>query len=240
MPIERFTPLYRWLAETLREDIQRGVYKPGDLLPPERELTQRYGLSSITVTRALNELAREGWLYRKAGKGTFLKRDKLEERLGRLTSFAEEMQSRRITPQYKLLAAQAVVPPSEIARALQLASDVRAFLIERVHLAKNEPLALARGYWILEIGEQLVQRDLNRIPLYETIERELHIPLVEAEESISATVADARLARHLGVPRRAPLLVQERLTFTTEMRPVHFTTTYFRADRYKYKIRLVR
>lgn len=240
MPIERFTPLYRWLAETLREDIQRGVYKPGDLLPTERELTQRYGLSSITVTRALNELVREGWLYRKAGKGTFLKRDKLEERLGRLTSFAEEMQSRRIVPQYKLLAAQAVVPPPDIAHALQLAPRARAFFIERLHLAKNEPLALARGYWILEIGEQLAQRDLNRIPLYETTERELHIPLVEADESISATVADAQLARHLGIPRRAPLLVQERLTFTTEMRPVHFTTTYFRADRYKYKIRLAR
>ncbi|MCX7840566.1 MAG: UTRA domain-containing protein, partial [Anaerolineae bacterium] len=152
----------------------------------------------------------------------------------------EEMQRRRIVPQYKLLAAQAVVPPPDVARALQLASDARAFLIERVHLVKDEPIALARGYWMLEIGEQLAQRDLNRIPLYETIERELHIPLVEAEESISAAVADVRLARHLGIPRRAPLLVQERLTFTTEMRPVHFTTTYFRADRYKYKIRLVR
>jgi GntR family transcriptional regulator len=240
MPVERFTPLYRWLAETLREEIQHGVYKPGDLLPSERELVQRYGLSSITVTRALNELVREGWLYRKAGKGTFLKRDRLEERLGRLTSFAEEMRQRNIIPQYKLLRAQAVIPPSDIARALRLEPSARAFFIERLHLAKNEPIALARGYWIIEIGEQLAQRDLNRIPLYETTERELHIPLVEADESISAAVADAELARHLGVPRRSPLLVQERLTFTTEMRPVHFTTTYFRADRYKYKIRLSR
>lgn len=240
MPPHRFTPLYRWLAETLREDIQRGVYKPGDLLPTERELTQRYGLSSITVTRAINELAREGWLYRRAGKGTFLKRDKLEERLARLTSFAEEMQSRHITPQYKLIHAQAVIPPTEIARALQLKPAAPVFLIERLHLAKNEPLAVARGYWLHEIGEQLATRDLNKIPLYETVERELGIPLLEADESISAACADATLACHLGISRHAPLLLQERLTFTTEMRPVHFTTTYFRADRYKYKIRLSR
>ena len=101
-------------------------------------------------------------------------------------------------------------------------------------------LALARGYWMLEIGEQLAQRDLNKIPLYETTERELNIPLAEADESIGAASADAYLARYLEVPRRAPLLVQERLTFTTEMRPVHFTTTFFRADRYQYKIRLSR
>lgn len=237
---QRFTPLYRWLAETLRDEIQRGVYKPGDLLPTERELTQRYGLSSITVTRALNELVREGWLYRRAGKGTFLKRAKMEERLARLTSFAEEMQSRQIVPQYKLLRAQVVTPPPAIARALQLKPHARAFLIERLHLTKNEPLALARGYWLVEIGEQLAQRDLNQIPLYETTERELHIPLIEADESISAACADATLARQLAIPRRAPLLLQERLTFTTELRPVHFTLTYFRADRYKYKIRLSR
>ncbi len=240
MPPQRFTPLYRWLAETLREDFRRGVYKPGDLLPTERELTQRYGLSSITVNRAINELAREGWLYRKAGKGTFLKRDRIEERLGRLTSFAEEMQSRRLVPQYKLLRAHAVTPPLDIARALQVKPSAQVFLIERLHLAKNEPLALARGYWQYDIGAQLAQRDLNKIPLYETVERELGIPLLEADESISATDADAELARHLEIPRRAPLLLQERLTFTTEMRPVHFTLTYFRADRYKYKIRLSR
>jgi len=240
MPPTRFTPLYRWLAETLREEIQSGVYKPGDLLPTERELMQRYNLSNITVTRAINELAREGWLYRRAGKGTFLKRDKLEERLGHLTSFAEEMQSRNIVPQYKLIHAQAVVPPPEIAHLLQLKPMAQAFLIERLHLAKNDPLAFARGYWLLEIGQQLAQYDLNQIPLYETTERELHIPLIEADESISATDADAELARHLEIPRRAPLLVQERLTFTIEMRPVHFTLTYFRADRYKYKIRLSR
>lgn len=240
MAPNRFTPLYRWLAETLREDIQRGVYKPGDLLPTERELMQRYGLSSITVTRAVNELVREGWLYRRAGKGTFLKRAKLEERLARLTSFAEEMQSRQIVPQYKLIRAQALLPPPEIARALQLKPSTSVFLIERLHLVQNEPLALARGYWLYEIGEQLAARDLNKIPLYETVERELNVPLVEADESISAACADATLARHLGIPRRAPLLVQERLTFTTEMRPVHFTITYFRADRYKYKIRLSR
>lgn len=240
MPPHRAAPLYHWLAETLREEIQQGRYKPGDRLPTERELKQRYNLSSITVNRAINDLAREGWVYRQAGKGTFLKRDKLEGRLARLTSFAEDVQSRNLVPQFKLLRAQAVIPPPAIATALQLAENSRVYLIERLQFADADPIALAIGYWLLEIGERLAQSDLNTIRLYDVVERILRVPLLEAEESISATEADSVLARKLSVARRTPLLVQERLTFTTAMRPVHHTTTYYRADCYKYKIRLAR
>lgn len=240
MPIPRFSPYYRWLEEVLREEIAQGVYKPGDALPTEHELMRRYKLSSTTVRRAVRDLVIEGWIYRKAGKGTFVKRNKLEERLGRLTSFAEEMQSRNITPQFKLVRAEPTLPPYEVRQALKLAPKESAYLIERIQLANNEPIAVARGYWILELGEQLAQHDLNRIPLYQVVENELHTPLVEADESISAASADTDLARKLGVPRHAPLLVRRRLTYTTEMRPIEYTTTFYRSDQYEYKIRLAR
>lgn len=240
MPIPRFSPYYRWLEEVLREDIAQGVYKPGDALPTEHELMRRYKLSSTTVRRAVRDLVIEGWIYRKAGKGTFVKRNKLEERLGRLTSFAEEMQSRNITPQFKLVRAEATVPPYEVRQALKLSPKQPAYLIERIQLANNEPIAVARGYWILELGEQLAKHDLNRVPLYQIVENDLHTPLVEADESISAASADADLARKLGVARHTPLLVRRRLTYTAEMRPVEYTTTFYRSDQYEYKIRLAR
>lgn len=240
MPPKRFSPYYRWLEAVLREDIEQGVYKPGDALPTEHQLMRGYKLSITTVRRAVHDLAREGWIYRKAGKGTFVKRNKLEERLARLTSFAEEMQSRNITPQFKLVSAEESIPPTEIMRALKLPSKQKAFLIERVQIANNEPIALARGYWIPEIGEQLAQQDLNRISLYEIVEQHLHIPLTEADESISAAVADADIARKLDISRNSPLLVRRRLTYTTEMCPIEFTTTFYRADQYEYKIRLAR
>ncbi|MGE5261765.1 MAG: GntR family transcriptional regulator [Acidobacteriota bacterium] len=240
MPPPRFSPYYRWLEETLREDIEQGVYKPGDALPTEHQLMRDYNLSITTVRRAVHDLVREGWIYRQAGKGTFVKRNKLEEHLARLTSFAEEMKSRDITPQFKLVSAKESVLPPEIMRALKLPSKQKAYLVERVQLANSEPIAVARGYWIPEIGEQFAQSDLDRISLYEFVEQQLHIPLVEADESISASVADADTARKLEIPRHAPLLVRRRLTYTTEMRPIEFTTTYYRADRYEYKIRLAR
>ncbi len=240
MPAPRFSPYYRWLEEILREDIAHGVYKPGDALPTEHELMRRYNLSSTTVRRAVRDLVIEGWIYRTAGKGTFVKRAKLEERLARLTSFAEEMQSRHITPQFKLIRAEQAIPPYDVRQALKLAPTQNAYLIERIQIANGEPIAVARGYWCCDIGERLAQHDLNRVPLYEIVENDLHTPLVEADESISAASADADLARKLGIARNAPLLVRRRVTYTNEMRPIEHTTTFYRSDQYEYKIRLAR
>lgn len=240
MPLSRLPPYYRWLEETLRADILQGTYKPGDALPTEHELMRRYNLSSTTVRRAVHDLVREGWIYRKAGKGTFVKRSKLEERLARLTSFAEEMQNRNIVPRFKLICAKEEIPPTDVARALKILPKQKVFSIERVQIANHEPIAVARGYWSSDIGAQLAQSDLNRIAIYEIVEQHLHIPLIEADESISAAVADADLARKLGVRKNSPLLVRRRVTFTSEMRPIEYTTTFYRADQYEYTIRLSR
>ena len=240
MAMPRFTPYYRWLADSLRADIAQGTYQPGDLLPTEFELMRGYNLSSTTVRRAVRDLVQEGLIYRKAGKGTFVKRSKIEENLLRLTSFAEEMQSRNIRPNFLLVRALPVVPPPHACQALKLPEHAQAFLIERVQLANDEPIALAVGYWQYEMGQHLALHDLNTISLYETLEQTYHTPLVEAEESIGATTADADLARKLHIRRNAPLLVRRRLSFTFEMCPVEYTTTFYRADQYEYKVRLAR
>jgi len=236
----RYTPLYHWLSETLREEIAHGLYKPGDALPAEHELMRRYNLSSTTVRRAVHDLAREGLIYRKAGKGTFVMRTRVEEHLSRLTSFSEEMQNRKIAPSFRLVVAKCCVPPAEVAHILDLSPDQEAYYIERVLIGNGEPIALTLGYWHLEIGEQLAQFDLNQVGLYEMMENTLGIPLTEAEESIGAGVADADVANKLDIQRKSPLLVQRRVSYTADMRPIEHTTTFYRADRYEYKIRLAR
>lgn len=240
MSPNRHSPLYEWLAETLRQEISQGIYKPGDALPTEHELMRKYNLSSTTVRRAVHDLVREGWIYRRAGKGTFVKRSKLEERLVRLTSFAEEMRNRNITPHFNLVRAEAVPAPCEVAAALQVPENQPVYLIERVQLANDESIALACGYWQYDAGKRLSELDLDSISLYEALEETFNVLLIEADESISAAVADGRCARALGIPRQSPLLVRRRISYTMEMHPVEYTVTYYRADRYEYKIHLAR
>ena len=128
----RYAPLYQWLTDNLRDDIAGGVYKPGDALPTEHELMRRYNLSITTVRRSVHDLAREGLIYRKAGKGTFVKRSRLEEHLLRLTSFAEELKSRGIEPSFRLVGASEVPAPPDAAHALGLPPRDTIWYIERV------------------------------------------------------------------------------------------------------------
>ncbi len=236
----RQAPLYHWLSETLREEIAQGAYKPGDALPTEHDLMRHYSLSSTTVRRAVQDLAREGLIYRKAGKGTFVMRTRLEEHLSRLTSFSQQMRSRAISPSFRLVGVKRSVPPAEVARTLGLAVEQEATYIERILVGNGEPIGLTQGYWRSEVGELLVKFDLNQVGLYEAMENTLGIPLVEAEESISAGVADADVAKKLDIQRKSPLLVQRRVSYTHDMRALEHTTTFYRADRYEYKIRLAR
>ena len=74
----RFSPYYRWLAETLREEIAQGVYKPGDALPTEYRLIDEYGVSRITVRKVLDLLSAEGLIVRERGRGTFVAHPQLE------------------------------------------------------------------------------------------------------------------------------------------------------------------
>jgi GntR family transcriptional regulator len=71
-------PLYYQLKEQIRKDILNGGYQEGDLIPSERELSDRYDLSSTTIRRALNDLVQENFLERKAGKGTFVRLKKVK------------------------------------------------------------------------------------------------------------------------------------------------------------------
>src|SRR5256714_7680572 len=97
-------PLHHQVYLDLRAALDNGEWRPGDLLPPERQLAGRYGCSLITVRRALSELAREGRLERTRGRGTTVLRPRIERDFGGTMSFTEEMQDRGLDPETRLIA----------------------------------------------------------------------------------------------------------------------------------------
>ena len=91
-------PLYYQLKQWIIEQIERGDLKPGDVIPSERELSEEFEISRMTVRQALTELVNEGKLVRERGKGTFVAEPKISQDLFRLTSFSEDMKSCGMTP----------------------------------------------------------------------------------------------------------------------------------------------
>src|ERR671915_429306 len=99
-------PLHHQVFRDLKSALDAGDWRPGDRLPPERELADRYGCSLITVRHALGELVREGRLERTRGRGTFVLRPRIDRHLGSPMSFRDEMLSRGLDPETRLIGAR--------------------------------------------------------------------------------------------------------------------------------------
>ena len=157
---ENFIPLHQQLVENLQAEILSGKYSQGELFATEKSLVERYRISSTTVRRALQVLVQKGYLYRKAGKGTFIRRLQIEETLGPLWSFYEEMEVLGLKATTDLLAIEVQKANRFIAQKLQLTESDPIYRIKKLLRANDEPVAIFDSYWLFEIGQALSQQNL--------------------------------------------------------------------------------
>jgi len=242
MKLDKSTPLplHYQLTAVLREKLVYENWIIGDLFPTEKDLMAQYELSSTTVRRALSELVLEGWLERKAGKGTFVRNLPVQKPIGRLVGFFQEMTRRGFHLSAQVLSCRPVEPNSpEIALSpfAQSFNGQQLFLIERIITIDGKPAAYIKSYWAYEYGKDLTQYDMTTEGLYEIAARELNLILSKAEQIISARIADAQIASLLNVPEGSPLLVTERLAFTDDS-PAEYSLSLYCAELYNYQVTL--
>ncbi|HZK55554.1 MAG TPA: GntR family transcriptional regulator [Desulfosporosinus sp.] len=233
-------PLHYQLSNELRKSIMMGTWSLGEIFPTDKYLMERYSLSSTTVRRAVAELVNEGWLERKPGKGTFIKKEPVEETLGLLTGFFDEMISHGFTPSADILDMRQVdLTPKLLERTpgLSVFGNQSMFVIEKIQKLNNEPIAYVRSYWPYEYGKLIAESDLTSKGLYEVVKKELGLQLTRAEQVIGADLARTKVARYLDVAIGSPILTMERLGYSGN-NPIELSINSYRADRYKYRVLL--
>ena len=234
-------PLYYQLKELIREQLLQSSPTPPDTrIPGEEELASTYSVSRMTARQAVTQLVNEGVLYRRAGKGTFVARPKIERKLARLTGYYEEMGSRGLHPGTRVLKQSIVEAGRKLAQLLAISPDDLVIRIFRLRLADGEPMALQTVHIPNCRCPALVNDDLTKFSLYQLLEQKYGLKLGHAQERISASVASRQQALLLAVPKDAPLLHIERLTFLDSDVPIEYVESLYRADRYVYTATLFR
>jgi len=230
-------PLYFQIQQHFAELIEAGRLRPGDSLPAESVLATQLGISKMTVRQAMKELEIAGLITRARGKGTFVAAPRLRHDLARLTSFTEDISGRGMRPSARLLFFGWVQPPAAVAGRLELPPQQRVLRIRRLRLADGNPVALHDSFLrgVRVDRETLVRRG----SLYAVLEAQ-GVRLVEADESIEATAATAQEGRWLRVSPGAPLLLVSRTVYRDTREPVEFVQARYRADFYRYSVRLRR
>lgn len=225
-------PHYHRIFLQLRERILRGDYLPGEKVPGEAELAALFGVSRITTKRALNELEDAGFVLREQGRGTIVA--KLGPGSPSLDGTLESLEaSNRMIGRsdVRLLDFSMVTPPPAVARALGVDHGEDVHRITRLRLVDGQPFCHVTAYVPPFIGETMSAEDLTAHMLVELIER-AGVVVERAEQSVSATLADAETAALLGVVDGAPLLRVSRTVFAAGDVAVEHFTALFRPDLY--------
>lgn len=230
--------LHYQLANELRNYIQSGTWNIGDLFPTDREVMEKYNVSATTVRRAIKQLVNEGWIERRPGKGTFIKKEPIKEELGHLTGFFEEMTNKGFVPNAEILEIKEVIVDDTVLKKfpeLKRLNEDKLMLIKKLHKINDKKLIYVNSFWILEYGKELAKYDLSNTGVYEIANRFLDVQLTKAEETISAKAATKEEAELLDIKKGEPVLLMERLTYQNDT-PIEYAYNVYRADRYRYNI----
>ncbi len=234
-------PYYRQLKEILRADIDQLGLRPGDRLPGDHELCERYGVSRPVVRQALSELQYEGVLQRVKGRGTFVLPQLTSQSLVQsLTGLFDDVAAMGRALRSDVRTLKVVAADAEVAGRLEVPVATAVVEVERLRFVDDEPWVATTSHVPAALAPDLVDQDLRDQSLYALLERRYGLRLVRSHRTVEAHNAGPALARDLGLPRHGAVLKLTNVTYGPDNRPVETFVAYHRGDRSRFEVQLER
>jgi GntR family transcriptional regulator len=228
-------PLHHQLRQLLQDQIERGSLRPGQQLPHERQYAEYLGISLAPVRQALLDLVRLGLVFRVRGKGTFVRDDKVIEKISLLGSFTDSLRSQGLEPAFTVTCAASQAPPPEVRDAFE-AKPRRLFRLDRVASVTDGPLALLTAWLDPARFPGLAAQDFSQVPLYATLERLYGVQMGRALSTIEVVQLRDEEAALLQLPPGASALQVQGTTFDQDDRATEVSRVLYRADRFTFSL----
>lgn len=223
-------PLYQTIAGDIHAGIRAGEFPPGSQLPSETDLGRRYQVSRMTVRQALDLLASDGLVARRQGSGTYVTEARRGRRLKSLRSFGDEVAGIDAELTNRVVSADVVQPPEEVAAALGLARDEHVSRLRRVRLLDGIPSALQDAWIPYGKAPGLTREPLVEGSLYRTLREKYGLQFGWADHLMSGATLAPEEAELLNVPPGGAVLYGQRTTYTTAAEPIEFTYSWTLPD----------
>lgn len=204
----------------------------GDAIPSERQLSVDLGVSRLTVRAALDDLAREGYLVRRRGAGTFVSEPKIAQELT-MTSFTDDMRRRGMRPSSRTLELRVTPAGARLGRLLHVSPSEPVVVATRLRLADGESMAIETIHVRERHVPGLTAADLEQQSFYELLRDRYGLVIVGGTQTIEPTVTDEDESSALGVPLHSPAFRFERVTHSETGEIVEFVESVYRGDRYR-------
>lgn len=226
-------PLYQQLADDIKQQIMEGKLKENDKLMTELELSQTYDVSRITVRKAIEILADEGYVTKRQGIGTFVAAKKLNRIMNKLLSFTEMCENDGKTASTELVSLEWMSASVAISQYLHINENDRVIKIVRIRKSDNEPVMLEENYFSSKYS-YLMGEDLTG-SIYSILRRHETVP-THAVKTVEICYATKEEAEKLHVKVEQALLLHKDQVMNEEGEVIHYCKLIINPERYKLTI----
>lgn len=228
-------PLYIQIDEELRGQIESGDLGPLAQVPSETDLAERFSVSRMTARKALDRLVADGMLFRQPGKGTFVAPTKIAHGASQGLSFSAAMASQGLPCETRVLEAETVRAPSNVARALSLAQGGQAIFLRRLRIVDGTPAAIHLSYMPARLSALL---DLDLTGSLSDLMSRVGARVERSDDSVEAVLATGEEARLLQVAEGSPLVLIRGTAFSSGNEPVRYTEALYPGGRWRFNLQV--
>lgn len=233
-------PLHRWLYREVGDSLARQPLAMGTPLPSEREIGERYGVSRVTVRKALEALEADGVVRSSRGVGWFSAGPPPNEDFNELASFTDMAASRSLVATSRVIVARVRPATLDEAESLRVAPGADLVELERVRMLDNLPVVIDWSILPAARFPGLLDHDFEHASLYGILATEYGSAPTTARYTFQAIAADARQAALLEIASGAPILSSVQMAYDEDGRPIQLCFFSYRGDRYRMQVRAKR
>lgn len=228
-------PMYRQIADTLREQISSGVLKPGDALPTESALQAMFSVSRVTIRQALKRLTEEQIIESIQGSGSYVKEERVNYDIYQLTGFYEKLADRNVDTHSDVKVFEVIKADARLAEKLQLAPDDKVWHVKRVRFIKQKPVNLEETWMPLALFADLTWEVMENSK-YHYIEQIKKMVIDRSEQELLPVMPSEEAIAALSLDPAKPILEKVSRGFLKDGRVFEFSRNVFNSDDYNFTL----
>lgn len=230
-------PLHTQLSSIIRRMIENKELKEGDAIMPERELCIMQNVSRMTVNKAIMGLVSEGLLYRVQGKGTFVAASKKKYQFSNVKGFTDVMKNKGVKIRTDILSFEMEIPSELVKRKLGIEDDsTNVYKVVRLRYTDGEPFGIEIVYLSESLCKGFTKGMLDNNSLYKVLDEHYNYKMQRAEQVMEPVMLSKEESSLLETQEGTLALKLQRNSYNKEGKPIEYTVSIFRSDKYQYEL----
>ncbi len=227
-------PIYKQLKNIIIEEIKSKSLKIDTKMLSERDYSEKFGISRITVRQAINELVQEKYLIRIVGKGTFIASPDRSIEFTQLISFTEDMEKKGLSVRSKVLEFELIEPELDTMKKLHIDKDDKVFYLKRIRFADEKPMAIQESFIISKYCPELPGYDFSKESLYSVIQKDFNLKLSYTRNILKTRISNEEEIDIFKLKDKISVFILDYTAFLKDDIPFEYGSSIYRGDKYTF------